>query len=136
MPESSIGFEVQGKVVVEPRTVTVKGWEPKLSQGERKLKNELLESIRKGGMSPPEAPDLAAGAGPRSAVIPELLTLLRDEQKLVEISPTLYLDFDVEAELRRKVVRPPVQWLEHDDGRSPRPAEHDPKVRRAHRRIP
>ena len=30
--------------------------------------------------------------------------MLRDEQKLVEISPTLYLDFDVEAELRRKVI--------------------------------
>ena len=37
-------------------------------------------------------------------MIPELLTLLRDEQKLVEISSTLYLDFDVEAELRRKVI--------------------------------
>ena len=83
--------------------MTVKGWEPKLSQAERKLKNELLESIRKGGMSPPEASDLAAGSGPRAAVIPELLTLLRDEQKVVELSSTLYLDFDVEAELRRKV---------------------------------
>ncbi len=97
-------LRAQGKVIVEPRTVTVKGWEPKLSQGERKLKNELLESIRKGGMSPPEASDLAAGSGPRAAVIPELLTLLRDEQKVVEISPTLYLDFDVEADLRCKVI--------------------------------
>ena len=96
-------------MIVEPRTVTVKGWEPRLSQGERKLKNELLESIRKGGMSPPETSELAAGAGARAAVIPELLALLRDEQKLVEISPTLYLDFDVEAELRRKVIEPPVQ---------------------------
>jgi len=94
----------QGKVVIEPRTVAVKGWEPKLSQGERKLKNELLESIRKGGMSPPESSEMAVGTGPRAAVIPELLALLRDEQKVVEISPTLYLDFDAEAELRRKVI--------------------------------
>ena len=91
-------------MIVEARTVAVKGYEPRLSQGERRLKNELLESIRKGGMSPPEAADLAATAGVRAAVVPELLALLRDEQKLVEISSGLYLDFDVEAELRRKVI--------------------------------
>jgi len=55
-------------------------------------------------MSPPEAADLAAAAGVRAAVVPELLALLRDEQKLVEISSGFYLDFDVEAELRRKVI--------------------------------
>jgi selenocysteine-specific elongation factor len=97
-------LRAQGKVIVEARTVAVKGYEPKLSQGERRLKTELLDSLRKGGMSPPEAADLAAAAGVRSAVVPDLLTLLRDEQKLVEISSGLYLDFDVEAELRRKVI--------------------------------
>lgn len=96
-------LRAQGKVVVEARTVAASGYEPKLSQGERRLKVELLESIRKGGMSPPEASELAASAGARAAVVPELLALLRDEQKLVEISPALYLDFDVAAELRRKV---------------------------------
>ncbi|MGA8347764.1 MAG: SelB C-terminal domain-containing protein, partial [Isosphaeraceae bacterium] len=94
----------QGKVIVEARTVAVKGYEPRLSQGERRLKNDLLESIRKGGMSPPEAADLAAAAGVRAAVVPELLVLLRDEQKLAELSSGLFLDFDVEAELRRKVI--------------------------------
>jgi selenocysteine-specific elongation factor len=93
----------KGGVAAEARTVALKGYEPKLSQGERKLKNELLESIRKGGMSPPEVPELAAAAGGRAAVVPELVALLRDEQKLVEISPALFLDFDVEAELRSKV---------------------------------
>jgi selenocysteine-specific elongation factor len=97
-------LRVQGKVVVEARTVAVKGYEPKLSQGEQRLKTELLESIRKGGMSPPEAADLVASAGVRAAVVPDLLALLRDEQKLVEISSGLYLDFDLEAELRRKVI--------------------------------
>jgi selenocysteine-specific elongation factor len=97
-------LKAQGKVIVEARTVAVKGYEPRLSQGERRLKNELFESIRKGGMSPPEAADLAGAAGARAAVVPELLALLRDEQKLVEISSGLYLDFDVEAELRRKVI--------------------------------
>ena len=97
-------LKARGKVMIEARTVAVKGYEPRLSQGERRLKTELLESIRKGGMSPPEAADLAAAAGVRAAAVPELLALLRDEQKLVEISSSLYLDFDVAAELRRKVI--------------------------------
>jgi selenocysteine-specific elongation factor len=96
-------LKAQGKVNAEARTVAIKGYEPRLSQGERKLKADLAEAVRNGGMSPPDASDLAATAGSRSAVVPDLLALLRDEQKLVEISPSLYLDFDVEAELRRKV---------------------------------
>jgi selenocysteine-specific elongation factor len=96
-------LEARGKVVVEARAVALKGHEPRLSQGERRLKADLLDAIRSGGMSPPDASDLAGTAGSRGAIVPELLALLRDEQKLVEVSPSLFLDFDVEAELRRKV---------------------------------
>ena len=98
-------LEAQGKVIVEARTVALKGHEPRLSQGERRLKAELLEAIRSAGLSPPDASDLAGTAGPRAAIVPELLALLRDEQKLVELSPGLFLDFDIEAELRRKVAQ-------------------------------
>jgi selenocysteine-specific elongation factor len=55
-------------------------------------------------MSPPETSELAHPSGTRATIVPELLTLLCDEQKLVEISPNLYLDIDIEAELRRKVI--------------------------------
>ncbi|MGO9597469.1 MAG: selenocysteine-specific translation elongation factor [Isosphaeraceae bacterium] len=98
-------LEVQGKVIVEARTVALKGHEPRLSQGERRLKTELLETIRSAGLRPPDAAELAGTAGPRAAVVPELLALLRDEQKLVELSPSLFLDFDIEVELRRKVAQ-------------------------------
>ena len=97
-------LKARGDVIADARAVSVKDHEPQLSQGERRLKSELLESIRKGGMSPPEVADLAASAGARAAVVPDLLVLLRDEQKLVEISSRLHIDFDVAAELRRKVV--------------------------------
>ena len=79
-------LKAQGKVVAEPRTVAVTGCEPKLSQGERRLKKELAEAIRTGGMSPPDAAELAARRRPRAAVVPELLALLRDEQRVVEIA--------------------------------------------------
>jgi selenocysteine-specific elongation factor len=96
-------LQAQGKVVVAPRTVALRGHEPKLSQGERRLKNELAEALRAGGLSPPDATELTASAGARAAVVPELLALLRDEERVVEVAPGLFLDFDVEAEMRRRV---------------------------------
>jgi selenocysteine-specific elongation factor len=93
----------QGRILADSRAVALPGHEPRLSQGERRLKNELAAAIRSGGLSPPEAADLAATAGPRSAVVPDLLALLRDEQQVVELAPGLFLDIDAEAELRRRV---------------------------------
>lgn len=92
-----------GRIVVDGRGVALEGHEARLSQGERRLKQELADAIRAGGISPPDASELAASAGARAAVVPDLLALLRDEQRLVEINPGLYLDADAEAELRRKV---------------------------------
>ncbi len=79
------------------------GHEPKLSQGERKLKNDLAQAIKAGGFSPPEVADLSALAGPRAAAVPELLALLCDEQTAVAISSNLYLDADAERDLRHRV---------------------------------
>ncbi len=93
----------QGKIIADARTVALSGHEPRLSQAERRLKQELAEAIRAGGMSPPDAAELAASAGPRGAVVPDLLALLRDEQRIAEINTGLYLDADTDIELRRRV---------------------------------
>jgi selenocysteine-specific elongation factor len=93
----------QGRIVADARTIALPGHQAKLSQGERRLKQELADAIRAGGISPPDASELAASAGPRAAVVPDILALLRDEQCIAEINPGLYLDADVDAELRRKV---------------------------------
>ena len=79
------------------------GHEPRLSQGERKLKLDLAEAIKAGGFSPPEVADLAALAGSRTAAVPELLALLCEEQRVVEIASNLYLDADAETDLRLRV---------------------------------
>jgi selenocysteine-specific elongation factor len=93
----------QGRLVADARTVALAEHQARLSQGERRLKQELADAIRDGGISPPDASDLAATAGPRASVVPDLLALLRDEHCIAEIHSGLYLDADVEADLRRKV---------------------------------
>ena len=74
-----------------------------MSQGERKLKDELAAAIKAGGSSPPEVTELAAKAGNRATIVPELLALLCEEQRAVLISSSLYLDADVESDVRRRV---------------------------------
>ena len=96
-------LETRGLVVTDPRTVARRDHSPRLSQGERKLKTELADMIRAGGTSPPDLDALTAAAGSRKAVVAELLALLCDEQKIVEISQELFFDFEVEIELRRSV---------------------------------
>ena len=93
----------QGKVLADSRRVMLRGFQPKLSHGDRKLKAELAERISAGEMSPPDVAELAAAAGPRASAVADLLALLRDEGELVEINPQLYLDAHVESDLRRRV---------------------------------
>jgi selenocysteine-specific elongation factor len=93
----------QGKVLADARAVSLPGHEPRLSQGERRLKQELADAIRSGGTSPPDAAELAAAAAARGSAVPDLLALLRDEDRIVEVHSGLFLDSDIEAELRRRV---------------------------------
>ena len=93
----------RGALVADVRTLTIPGHQPKLSQGERKLKNELAEAIRAGGVSPPDLAELMSSAGARSSAVPDLLALLRDEHHVVEINSSLFLDVDAESELCRLV---------------------------------
>ena len=90
-------------MIADSRSVALGGFQPKLSQGERKLKAELAAAIHAGGISPPDANDLAAAAGPRGTAVTDLLALLRDEGHIVEINSQLYLDIEIESELRRRV---------------------------------
>jgi selenocysteine-specific elongation factor len=105
-------LSAQGKVVADSRSVALRGFQPKLSQGERKLKAELAETIRAGGMSPADANELTASAGPRGGAVRDLLALLRDEGRVVEINAQLFLDVEVDSELRSRVS----EWLA--DGRA------------------
>jgi selenocysteine-specific elongation factor len=96
-------LRARSAVVADARTVALSGVKPKLSQGERQLKGELADALKKGGFSPPDMNELSAAAGQRAAVVPELLVLLVAEERAVEVGPGLYLDFDADVELRHRV---------------------------------
>ena len=96
-------LRARGEVVADARTVALRGFEPKLSHTERKLMGELAAACRAGGLNPPDAAELAARAGPRAAVVPELLALLVDEGRIVAVGHGLHLDADADADLRRRV---------------------------------
>ena len=93
----------RGEVVADARTVALRGHEPKLSHTERKLKAEIAAAYGAGGLAPPDAAELAARAGPRAAIVPELLALLVEEGRIVAVGPGLYFDADADADLRRRV---------------------------------
>ncbi len=92
------------QVIADRRTVALVHHVPKLSQKERELKAEITEAFRTAGFSPPGPDDWTTKAGPRAAAIPDLFSLLVAEERLVEIGPQFYLDYDVAVELRRRVV--------------------------------
>ncbi len=92
-----------GTILADARTVALRSHVPKLSQGERKLKVELAAALHAAGFQPPDATELAALAGGRAAVLPELMNLLVDEGHAVEFAPGWFLDVEAEAEIRRRV---------------------------------
>ncbi len=96
-------LKAAGKVVGDHGSVSLREFKPRLSQSERKLKAELALAIEAGGMSPPDLAELAAHHAAKPAVVRELLALLGDEGRIVEVGHGLYLDSDVDARVRKMV---------------------------------
>jgi selenocysteine-specific elongation factor len=94
----------QGRLVADARTAALKDHAPKLSQAERKLKNEIADAYKAGGLTPPEPSEWSTTSSTRAGTVAELLQLLCEEERLVYIGPDFYLDFDIAANLRRRVV--------------------------------
>jgi selenocysteine-specific elongation factor len=92
-----------GSLVGDSRAVARRDFQPRLSQGERKLKSELEAALRNGGLTPPDAADLARMGGVRASVVPELLALLAAEGRIIDIGAGLFLSAEAEGRLRSLV---------------------------------
>ncbi|MEW4570340.1 selenocysteine-specific translation elongation factor [Tautonia sp. JC769] len=93
-----------GRLIANARTVALAGYQPQLTQAERRLKAELLDAHRGTGFAPPMAAELLDRAGNRREIVPELLDLLAEEGHLAAVEPrSLYLDVEADLELKRLV---------------------------------
>ncbi len=96
-------LKAHGRVVADARSAALSGFEPKLSQAERKLKREIADAYRAGGFTPPDPAEWTAKGASKATTVPDLLALLREEEQIVELGPGLYLDREAELEMRRRL---------------------------------
>jgi selenocysteine-specific elongation factor len=109
LPEPLIGslldrLAQQGTVLADTSTVALQGRKPRLSHTEKALKDDAARAIEAGAFQPPDLPALQKHAGTRASVLPDLLTLLVEEGRIVEIGPGLYLSAQADADLRTRVL--------------------------------
>lgn len=97
-------LERKGTILADASTMTLKGRKPHLSQTERALKDDAARAIEAGGFQPPDLSALQGQAGNRASVLPDLLALLAEEGRIVEICSDLYLSAEADADLRKRVL--------------------------------
>ncbi len=92
-----------GELVGSEKAVARKGYIPRLTQAERRLKGTLEEAIRAGRFSPPESTALARELGVAHELVDRLLQLSAAEGRLVQVGEHLYVSPEVANELVAKV---------------------------------
>ncbi|GIW88849.1 MAG: selenocysteine-specific translation factor [Isosphaeraceae bacterium] len=92
-----------GRLTADRHSLALPDHVPRLTQAERKLKDELAAAICSGGLAPPDLSQLTALAGPRAASVPDLLELLVIEGRIVEIGGGLWIDRQIEQAVRAQV---------------------------------
>lgn len=93
-----------GRLLADAQTLALKGYKPRLSHTERALKDEAALAIEDGGFQPPDLAALQAQAGNRASVLPDLLALLVEEGRIVDIGGGFFLSDQADSELRRLVL--------------------------------
>ena len=89
-----------GRIELTQRTVALADYRPQLSNNERKLLDEILQTYRAAEFRPPSVEQVKAGAAKNQAAVPELIELAAEEGRLVKVSREFYLHADVESRMR------------------------------------
>ena len=89
-----------GRIELTQRGVALADYRPQLSNNERKLLDEILQTYRAAEFRPPSVEQVKAGAAKNQAAVPELIELAAEEGRLVKVSRDFYLHADVESRMR------------------------------------
>ncbi|XAL98953.1 selenocysteine-specific translation elongation factor [Phycisphaeraceae bacterium D3-23] len=92
-----------GQVVGGERMVSHGDRAPKLTQAQRRMKQELLDAIDTGELTPPTRKELAKGLSTGEATIKPILELLVLEGELLHMDQDMYLHRRHEPTLRERV---------------------------------
>jgi selenocysteine-specific elongation factor len=89
-----------GRMVVDGPEVRLAGHDVELSGRETEVREALLAEIRSSGLMPPTPAELSDRLGVERALVNDLLRLLVEAGRIVQVTPELYVTADAEATLR------------------------------------
>ena len=93
-------FSKQDRIVLEERTIGLKGRGPKLSRNEQLLLRDLVSQYLQAGIETPSVKQLTASAARLQSSVPELIALAAANGELVQVTEEYYLHIDTEQALR------------------------------------
>lgn len=91
------------KVIGDSRRIARADFKPKLSANQRKLKDKVVEAHRTAAFQPPEPSTFAGQAGGNASAMKDIYEVASAEGLIVRISGDIYLHFEIEAEMRRRI---------------------------------
>ena len=96
-------LNADGQIAGGQRMVSHGDRAPKLTQAQRRNKQQVIDSIREAGLTPPTRKELAKLLGTGEAALRPIIELAVLEGELVHLEQDMYLHVDSEPTLREKV---------------------------------
>jgi selenocysteine-specific elongation factor len=93
-------FSSQDRIVLEERTIGLKGRGPRLSRNEQNLLRDLVSQYQQAGLETPSVKQLTEAAPRLQSSVPELIALAAVNGDLVQVSGEYYLHVDADRKLR------------------------------------
>ncbi|MBX9681339.1 MAG: selenocysteine-specific translation elongation factor [Gemmataceae bacterium] len=93
----------QKKLVGDARRIARADFKPKLSTSLRKLKDKVVAAYQEAGFNPPDAVSFASQAGGNASSMKDLFEVCQADGDLVQISDSVFLHSEFEAEMRLRV---------------------------------
>ncbi len=93
----------QKRLVGDDRRIAHADFKPKLSVNQRKLRDRIVEAHQAAKCQPPEPKEFTNQAGGSAGSLKEIYEVAVAEGHLVKVTDEIYLDSEVEAEMRQRV---------------------------------
>lgn len=91
------------RIELSERGVALAGQGPKLSQNERKLLAELIETFRRAGIESPTVKQCQQQAAKNQQAVPQLIALAVTDGDLVEVASGYHIHAEVDSELKTRL---------------------------------